>query len=456
MQSSEYKDKLENSRSAYKDRSHLDYKDKSQAEYKDKSQALSTSRDQLRFWSIRYIVTISFVWIALVYYYERHHISNAFAKCSWDSWENSGSEKHRILLVADPQIVDDYSYPGQPRILNYVVKKITDNYLRRNYLFAHKSLAPNTTIFLGDLFDGGREWNDHDWNKEYIRYRSIFPSMKNLYAPSSSFEVYDLIPGNHDIGFQSINVTVRNRFSKHFGPPNRVLDIGGHHIVFIDTISYSHPDKEVSKESHEFLASLPKLIGSSKKPRILMSHVPLYRDPALKPCGPDREKPGKFPLMKGVQYQTIIEHDFTFQILEVVNPVIIFAGDDHDYCDISQEFKYHETDRVAREITVKSSAMSGGIKRPAVQLLSLLKSHDPQAEVDAATHATKMCFLPDPFATFKLFLVAMMVLFLGLVYAIRRERPRQTLKSSLTWILARLAMAGVSFLLILSYFYASV
>ena len=82
---------------------------------------------------------------------------------------------HRIVLIADPQIVDDYSYPKQFKIINYFTKKLADNYLHRNYEMIHSVLAPDTTIFLGDLFDGGRYWDDKQWIDEYKRFTKIFP-----------------------------------------------------------------------------------------------------------------------------------------------------------------------------------------------------------------------------------------------------------------------------------------
>ena len=39
----------------------------------------------------------------------------------------------------------------------------------------HSVLAPDTTIFLGDLFDGGRYWDDKQWIDEYKRFTKIFP-----------------------------------------------------------------------------------------------------------------------------------------------------------------------------------------------------------------------------------------------------------------------------------------
>ena len=81
---------------------------------------------------------------------------------------------------------------------------VTDNYLRRSYNQLISQLSPDTVFFLGDLFDGGREWktahgdfrdaewaphpkseqkylkkwnkkyNEFYWLKEYARFGDIF------------------------------------------------------------------------------------------------------------------------------------------------------------------------------------------------------------------------------------------------------------------------------------------
>lgn len=137
-------------------------------------------------------------------------------------------------------------------------------------------------------------------------------------------------------------------------------------MVLLDSISLSHPDKLIRKEPDNFLDQLNNRI-SSTFPRILLTHVPLFRNPATQTCGPHREKRKPFPLQRGDQYQTVIEYEISRRILNTIKPTLIFAGDDHDYCDITQEYD----GGAAREITVKSAAMTGGIKHPAVQLLSL-------------------------------------------------------------------------------------
>jgi len=62
-------------------------------------------------------------------------------------------------LIADPQLVDENTYERRGLLLR-MSQFYTDLYMKRNWRFIHHILEPKMTIFLGDLFDGGREWDD--------------------------------------------------------------------------------------------------------------------------------------------------------------------------------------------------------------------------------------------------------------------------------------------------------
>ncbi|EGV66709.1 Metallo-dependent phosphatase [Yamadazyma tenuis ATCC 10573] len=350
-------------------------------------------------------------WVILVHLVERTHVRYVINKCQWKNWENwdkkTGIVPHRVALVADPQLVDDNSYPDRPDLLNYFVKKICDNYLRRNHRFLQRLLDPDSTIFLGDLFDGGRDWNDQLWFEEYERFTNIFPAQPHRITIKS-------LPGNHDIGFQTIDPLRQKRFERFFGPPNDVVTLGNHTVVLLDVISLSSESKDINRPPHEFLQSLPATMEKNI-PKILLTHVPLYRDNQQQTCGPKRESPNPFPVKKGKQYQTVVEHDLTSEILDTINPCLVFGGDDHDYCEISHQLSHGLS---AKEITVKSVAMSAGIKHPALQLLSLHNPVDAEGQSLAAlpTYSTEMCYLPSPLAGITLYVIwfSISIIVLGL------------------------------------------
>ena len=133
-------------------------------------------------------------------------------------------------------------------------------YLRKSFRQLQQTLDPETVLFLGDLFDGGREWStppgekdrfssDKQWRKygetfwlkEYYRFSQIFfdPWFERTDYRRLRKIVAGL-PGNHDLGLgMGIRLPVRRRFQAYFGSGNRVDLIGNHSFVSVDTVSLS-------------------------------------------------------------------------------------------------------------------------------------------------------------------------------------------------------------------------
>lgn len=260
---------------------------------------------------------------------------------------------HHVAFVADPQLVDPHTYPGRRWPFTSLTEFYTDLYLYRTYTLLQEQLEPDTTFFVGDLFDGGREWatqmtrspeeryhpyGDSYWQREYQRFSRVFFHTWKLGStdPESSGRARKIIaslPGNHDVGFGlGVQKAVADRFFKFFGAGNRVDIVGNHSFVSVDTPSLSaidqtipkdmpepEPGTEIWRQSYSFLDRLPqersKAILAEMRalrqetersegtggisnttaqinadfPTILLSHVPLYRSPGT-PCGPLREK----------------------------------------------------------------------------------------------------------------------------------------------------------------------
>ncbi|KAI3390616.1 hypothetical protein diail_9086 [Diaporthe ilicicola] len=187
----------------------------------------------------------------------------------------SDATPHHLIFVADPQLIDPHSYPGRPWPISSLTVTVTDNYMRRSYYQLQRQLHPDTVFFLGDLFDGGREWRtahgnsqDPSWNhrpkgevglakkwkkkygqdfwlKEYARFCKLFINPWNLGGTEAGRgqrgrRLIASLPGNHDLGFGSeVKVPVRNRFEAYFGDVNRVDVIANHTFVSIDAVSLS-------------------------------------------------------------------------------------------------------------------------------------------------------------------------------------------------------------------------
>ncbi|CAK7198669.1 hypothetical protein SEUCBS139899_001333 [Sporothrix eucalyptigena] len=216
-------------------------------------------------------------WVLVLLWGERGNFHAKVAHCHWDHWEKwpAGAEPHHLIFVADPQIIDAHSYPGRPWPLNSLTMTLTDNYMRRSYRELQEQLRPDTVMFLGDLFDGGREWrpahgtfqdpswssrpdreqgyakmwrkkyDENYWLKEYARFGDIFLEPWTLGGEDPGpgqrgRRVIASLPGNHDLGFGSeVQLSVRNRFESYFGEGNRVDVIGNHTFVSVDTVSLS-------------------------------------------------------------------------------------------------------------------------------------------------------------------------------------------------------------------------
>ena len=390
-------------------------------------------------------------------------------------------------------------------------------YLYRNYKNLQKYLEPDTIFFLGDLFDGGREWatmrgdtsdpewqmrqrtkaeaklvgywkkkyGENYWMNEYERFGRIFVDMFNFWNSESTPRLgqkgrrfISSLPGNHDLGFGAkIKKPVRDRFEAFFGEGNRVDVIANHTFVSIDAVSLSAggdksmlDNREIYAPVEEFLKDvkgtkrravareLRGLRGESTEltharevkdvtgllltandkptmdpgeeagvefPTILLTHVPLFRNPGT-PCGPLREHwPPTTPpagqagpvipdernaiaVARGYQYQNVLAQDDTARVLKSIGNVKhVFSGDDHDYCEIVHDASNSGEGIVERvkEITVKSISYAMGVRKPGFTMVSLWNPVDGEGkplrhlqtgeEGLAPTMETYLCLLPD-------------------------------------------------------------
>jgi hypothetical protein len=174
----------------------------------------------------------------------------------------SDANPHHVVLIADPQLVDPHTYPGRPWPLSTLTILYTDLYLRRSYRLLRERLDPDSLFFLGDLFDGGREWGrpptaekkykkygNKYWMKEYGRFVKMFlrswrDGGSTSTAESRGRKLVASLPGNHDLGFATrISALVRERFDAYFGPLSRMDVVGNHTFVSLDTVSLSAMDQ---------------------------------------------------------------------------------------------------------------------------------------------------------------------------------------------------------------------
>src|SRR5690606_24991186 len=129
-------------------------------------------------------------------------------------------------------------------------------------------------------------------------------------------------------------------------------------------------------------------------PRILLTHVPLFRQPNTD-CGPLRESPKPISIHAGFQYQNVLTSSVSTEVLQSTKPILVLAGDDHDYCEIFHK----EVSPKVRELTVKSISWTMGVRHPGFLLLS---AWNPAGKTfpDADTVQTHLCLLPDQIGIF--------------------------------------------------------
>ncbi|KAJ4352829.1 hypothetical protein N0V95_003876, partial [Ascochyta clinopodiicola] len=182
--------------------------------------------------------------------------------------------------------------------------KYTDQYIRRAYSRIQTELYPDTVFFLGDLFDGGREWStrttkspekqyqkygDNYWMNEYRRFGDIFFKhwgdgglQPRPGQPGRKF--ISSLPGNHDLGFaKGVQIGVRDRFHAYFGDGNRIDVLGNHTFVSIDSVSLSALGVPSSQELEELWRPTVDFLDGAKEQKRKIIQRELRVQQGLKP-----------------------------------------------------------------------------------------------------------------------------------------------------------------------------
>ncbi|CAE6478019.1 unnamed protein product [Rhizoctonia solani] len=345
------------------------------------------------------INALRFVWICLVIWLEVGVFYWDLRSCHWpDSSIKTGRRPQptHVMLIADPQVIDHRSYPGRPTWLKVLTQFIVDSNLRKSWKAA-KRLSPDIIIFLGDMMDGGRyRMLDDEYESYYARFNAIFQTRNGT-------QKYYLV-GNHDVGLGSnkaFSAKARQRYLSHFGQTNYQVPVANHSLVFIDAPGLVEEDyvRYEQDEAFEDWTGMPggtieyvnRLAQEANpRPRILFTHIPLSRS-ALATCGPLRER-GSIQRGAGVGYQNLLGRHTSQFLLDNIKPLVVFSGDDHDYCEVRHPIG-DDSGQTVREISVKSFSMAMGIRRPGFQLLSLV-APDPSSPY-RQTFADTPCHLPD-------------------------------------------------------------
>lgn len=114
--------------------------------------ALRTIRGPLRY-AVQVAIALLAAWFEYGTWLRHAHA------CSWPS--ASAADDFRVLVVADPQLLDMRSYPGRSFLLRALGLVVTDAYARKSWKAVTRALSSSKgpgidgVVFLGDLLDSG-------------------------------------------------------------------------------------------------------------------------------------------------------------------------------------------------------------------------------------------------------------------------------------------------------------
>ncbi|GAA6021325.1 hypothetical protein JCM11491_005804 [Sporobolomyces phaffii] len=327
-----------------------------------------------------------------------------------------------VLVVADPQVLDmRKSYPERSKLARWVSIAVTNRFLSKSWTAVTTTTRRTGTpvdavVWNGDLLDNGRDMDDDEYADYARQFHRLFPlpRQQRRHAASASASVLAppvpvvYVPGNHDLRLDpfvstssknnngstqvDIDGAARARFRERFGPLWGEREWNGWNVVTIDAVQLvnahgggggggGREDKKKKSDMVEWIDELGRRRRrreeEDERPRILFSHVPLWR-PAGTHCGPLREAQERFA--GGIRdgygpgYQNLVAQDDSEWVLDRVGPAKVFSGDDHDYCFVTHRLPpgdHGDEGRTVTETTVKSFSMSMGISRPGFTLLTL-------------------------------------------------------------------------------------
>ncbi|KAG1730766.1 Metallo-dependent phosphatase-like protein [Suillus lakei] len=312
---------------------------------------MSSYLRNLKLWPPSHIMVVnSFraAWIIVVLWYEVCTFDHVLNDCQWPDVHQPDAPNSRIarvLVVADPQIIDHRSYPTRNSLMKALGQFIIDLNLRRSWHSTINRVQPHAVVFLGDLMDNGLAI--FQLATEVAR----LPTRYSAYA-ARFFDIFKLrdlsmptffLPGNHDLGLgedASFSLEAATRYTSHFGPWNHKTTIGNHTILFIDSVALVEEDVVRADRGYSY-DNWPAVAGGSVdfvkryaahehvSPVVLFTHIPLAR-PLGTDCGPLRER-GTIRQGRGFGYQNTLSNEASQFLLRSLGPSLIFSGDDHDY-----------------------------------------------------------------------------------------------------------------------------
>ncbi|KJA28341.1 hypothetical protein HYPSUDRAFT_129610 [Hypholoma sublateritium FD-334 SS-4] len=397
------------------------------------SKPLVNWRTITRFSPLAIYSTLRLIWVFIVIAGELGSVYWTLAKCHWPSIDNIHVTKlTHVLLIGDTQVqtllpLVDFSF------LLFSRRALSDLSLRKHWHIA-LHLNPDAIIFLGDMLANGKG------ARTITEYEKQVGKFKRIFDTGTAMEVH-YVPGNEDVGLGSIASSasdIRSYYALNFGPLNAEFVIANHTFVGLDAPGlvdedYQRHAKHATFEEwkvipHGPISFVKEVSRYGLSNVILLSHIPLSHS-EMASCGPHRER-RNIRRSAGPGYQNMLGKDTTLFLLNNLDPLVVFSGDNHDYCDYTHVVpgspSENQEPKSVREVTVKSFASSPHIKRPGFQLLSLV---DPvkASGSDTNSFADSLCLLPDQHNIhMTMYLPSLLVTFIILItlqYRTLRRKP---------------------------------
>ena len=348
---------------------------------------------------------------------------------------------HRLAVIADPQLSDQYSQgylEDAPAWLVRCFEALCDRYMARAFSGIIRHFKPDGVLILGDVFDHARSaTTDEEYDVLFDRFQRVFspatllppvpilslssadlpdPSLKGpdlslqqqpipLFSdalttldpgqadplllqeaslPSSSFSPASpwllVAAGNHDVGFRERHDWMRlwtSHFRRRFGPTNRLLRLPDGASILV--VSSTHLDAS---------AAPPELVLESRRfvtenPHLsrplLVSHVPLFRS------GPCLNADDDISDRRSTGYANLLDPETSGFLLQHADPVAVLSGDHHAYCHVM-----HRRAREVPEHTVGTFSWMQGEWWPRFALVSFGKGDEDYS----SRFALEDCVMP--------------------------------------------------------------
>lgn len=317
--------------------------------------------------------------------------------CTWPSSSSmDGVDGYdKVAVITDPQIMDKTSLHLPPKSLALEVAQFfTDLYMRRAFFASILPFKPDVILFLGDHFDGGPYLSDEEWQESLNRFKHIF----GLKSQDRFRDIrVHFLPGNHDNGYAALlshKPEIVRRYEKEFGKRNYRFTVGKVEFIVVDAQTLDgHPEGNLAAATWDFVKNVS--IDFQLLPRVLLTHIPLYRRDET-PCGPHRSSPiinqriVRTGHSQEILYQNYITEESSNRLLDLIKPVLVLSGHDHDQCTVSHESNHEHI----KEHTVGTISWQQGNLYPSFMLLSASNSALLNMSNLEEAVLTRLCFLP--------------------------------------------------------------